>query len=166
MLIASTFLLYDFTPEASLNGWTIVDDVVMGGRSNGRMYINESGNGVFEGSVSLENNGGFSSIRYAFRKIDSSPYSSFALRLKGDGKKYQLRVRSIRDQYYSYVKDFETTGLWETIIIPFNEMYPAFRGRKLNIKNYDGSEMMEISLLIGNKTEESFQLEIDRIELR
>lgn len=36
----------------------------MGGKSSGDFYINESGNGVFEGFVSLANNGGFSSVRY------------------------------------------------------------------------------------------------------
>ena len=45
-------------------------------------------------------------------------------------------------------------------------MYPAFRGRKLNIENYQGEKMQEIAFLIGNKKNENFRLEIDKIEIQ
>ena len=45
-------------------------------------------------------------------------------------------------------------------------MYPAFRGRKLNIGNYPGKQMEMIAFLIGNKNAESFILEIDSIILK
>ena len=44
-------------------------------------------------------------------------------------------------------------------------MKPRFRGRYLNMDNYDGEEISEIAFLISNKTEEPFQLEIDIISL-
>ena len=59
-------LLFDFSTESDLNNWQVVDDVVMGGRSDGQFSLNEQGHGVFEGRVSLENNGGFSSVRHRF----------------------------------------------------------------------------------------------------
>ena len=55
---------------------------------------------------------------------------------------------------------------WQTIEIPFSSMYPAFRGRRLNTKNYPGEQMEMIAFLIGNKKAESFNLEIDKIELK
>ena len=45
-------------------------------------------------------------------------------------------------------------------------MYPAFRGRKLNAENYPGKQMEMMAFLIGNKKAESFQLEIESIELK
>ena len=57
-------MLYHFDKNSSPSDWRIVDDVVMGGRSDGSFRINDAGNGVFEGSISLENNGGFSSVRH------------------------------------------------------------------------------------------------------
>ena len=45
-------------------------------------------------------------------------------------------------------------------------MYPAFRGRKLSIGNFSSKNIEEIAFLIGNKKEEHFKLEIDKIYLQ
>ena len=55
--------------ERNLKNWQIVGDNVMGGKSSGSFQINDQGNGVFQGEVSLENNGGFSLLRHQFQKI-------------------------------------------------------------------------------------------------
>ena len=159
-------VLVDFTKESSLSNWRIVDDVVMGGRSEGTFFINEQGHGEFKGYVSLENNGGFSSVRYRFQEESLKQYSKVILKVKGDGKKYQFRVKSNRYDYHSYVASFQTNGDWQTIEIDFSEMYPTFRGRRLRMKNFPGKTMEEIAFLIGNKKREQFQLLIDRIELQ
>jgi hypothetical protein len=44
-------------------------------------------------------------------------------------------------------------------------MYPRFRGYRLDIPNYQGESLTEIAFLIGNKVRETFQLEIDYINL-
>ena len=44
-------------------------------------------------------------------------------------------------------------------------MYPSFRGRKLNKENFNKTSIEEIGFLIGNKKQEKFNLEIDKIEL-
>lgn len=157
--------LFDFTISSNLSNWRIVDDVVMGGRSNGNFEINKDGHGKFSGYVSLENNGGFSSLRYNFKTKDVSNYSKIILRVKGDGKPYQFRVKSSSRDYASYIYEFETTNDWITIEIPFKDMYPGFRGRRLRQPNFQGQEMEEIGFLIGNKKEQSFKLLIDNIEL-
>lgn len=158
-------VLFDFEKGSDLANWNIVDDVVMGGRSDGGLRINDEGHAVFQGKVSLENNGGFSSLRYNFRQKKVAAYSNVVIRLKGDGKRYQFRVKSNRYDRHSYIYYFETTGDWQTIKVPLSEMYPTFRGRQLNMPNYPGKEMEEIAFLIGNKKAEAFSLEIDRIGL-
>jgi hypothetical protein len=45
-------------------------------------------------------------------------------------------------------------------------MYPSFRGRKLDKPNFSEDYIEEIAFLIGNKSEEKFQLLIDKIELK
>lgn len=157
--------LFDFNQNSNLNNWRIVDDVVMGGRSDGQFTINKEGNGVFHGKVSLENNGGFSSVRYRFdpKKVDG--FSKMSIRLKGDGKPYQFRVKSSQSERHSYVYQFDTSGDWEIITIPLAEMKPRFRGRMLNMPNYPAQVLEEIAFLIGNKKAETFQLELDKIEL-
>jgi len=157
-------VIYDFTAQSD-NDWYVVDDVVMGGRSNGDVLISSEGHAVFSGVVSLENNGGFSSIRYRSPIISTKGYSAFKLRIKGDGKNYQFRVRSSLSERQAYIYEFETTGEWQDIEIPFHKMYPGFRGVKLDLPNYPGEKMQECSFLISNKKNESFRLEIDKIRM-
>lgn len=157
--------VFDFSTNSDLSYWRVVDDGVMGGRSAGRLSLNTDGNAVFKGYISLDNNGGFSSVRYRENRISLDTQSKFVLRVKGDGKKYQFRVKAQARQYFSHIYYFHTTGDWETIEIPFEQMYPTFRGRRLNGPNYQGEQIEEIAFLFGNKKEESFKLEIDKIEI-
>jgi hypothetical protein len=159
-------VIFDFNTGASLDSWYVVDDVVMGGRSSGSLTINEEGHGVFSGSISLENNGGFSSLRHSLNEMNVAGASNILLKIKGDGKKYQLRIKHDRSSYYSYISWFETSGEWEEINIPLKDMYPSFRGRTLDMPDFDHESIQEIGLLIGNKKAEDFRLLIDRIELR
>lgn len=157
--------LFDFNKDCDLNNWYIMDDVVMGGRSEGNFSINKEGNGVFSGTVSLENNGGFSSLRYAFSAKDIQGQQYCKIRLKGAKKRYQFRVKSSSQDRHAYIHYFETSGDWETISIPLAEMYPSFRGRRLDMDNFPIEQLAEISFLVGNKKAESFELELDWIRL-
>ena len=158
--------IFDFNTNANTENWRIVDDVVMGGKSSGTFKINEDGYGVFGGYVSLENNGGFSSVRYRFNKIKVNDFSTIALKIKGDGKQYQFRIKTNTRDYFSYIATFETSGDWEEIEIPLPEMYPSWRGRKLDMPNFSDDHIEEIAFLISNKKEEEFKLLIENIELR
>lgn len=166
LAIMQSYTIFDFQKNSNTENWTIVDDVVMGGRSSGRFYISDDGYGVFHGNVSLENNGGFSSLRYRFKKISTTPFTKIVLRVKGDGKTFQFRVKTNSTDYYSYISYFNTSSDWKTVEIPLNEMYPAFRGRTLDIPNYSSGAIEEIAFLIGNKKAETFKLEIDSISLK
>jgi NADH dehydrogenase [ubiquinone] 1 alpha subcomplex assembly factor 1 len=163
MIPQDNSLIFDFKKQQSTAACNVVNDGVMGGLSKGKMSVNDAGNGVFEGSVTTENNGGFSSVRHSFYNKDVSNFTVVKLRIKGDGKPYQFRIKANEAQRYSYIQEFKTSGEWETIVIPFNSFYPSFRGNRLNRPNYDGTSMEEVTFLIGNKKKESFALEIDRI---
>jgi hypothetical protein len=162
----SDALIFNFTKEANLSSWQVIDDGVMGGRSQGNFAINEEGNAVFEGTVSLDNYGGFSSVRHRLLEKDISKYTKVLLRIKGDGKKYQFRIKEKRRDYYSYITTFQTTNEWQTITLEMHQMYPAFRGRTLNMDNLKPNKIEEIAILIGNKKAEKFRLEIDSISLQ
>lgn len=166
LLLLAPMTLFDFTTEADISRWRIQDDRVMGGRSNGNFMVTEAGHGRYFGYVSLENNGGFSSVRYYMpAPIDVSDNTTIKLRLKGDGNRYQLRLKSERGQYQSYIQYFDTSGEWETIELNLADHYPSFRGRKLNIPNFPVEELAEIGILIGNKEEQEFELLIDWVKL-
>jgi len=158
-------VIFDFNKKSDLQDWIIVNDVVMGGRSSSTFKLDEDGEGVFEGNISLENNGGFSSLRYRFLKRTIKGDTQVKITLRGDGKKYQFRVKSNAGDYYSYIAPFLTSGEWQEIVIPLGDMYPSFRGRRLNQPNFSNDSIEELTFLIGNKKSERFKLLIDKIVL-
>ena len=164
-MATGTALIVDFTKKSTTANWQIVDDGVMGGKSQGNFKINKEGHAEFWGMISLENYGGFSSVRYRPETIEIGKYKKVALRIKGDGKNYQFRIKGKANEYFSYITSFSTSGEWETININLSDLYPSFRGRKLDLPNFSGSQIEEITLLIGNKKKESFKLLIDEIRL-
>lgn len=166
LVISSNMVIFDFNKESDISDWKIVNDAVMGGRSSSKFYLNEAGHGVLTGAVSLENNGGFSSVRFRFKQKNIKGYEKVILRLKGDGKRYQFRAKTKKEDQQAYISYFETTEEWQTIEIMLSELSPTFRGRKLNMPNYPAEELEEVAFMIGNKVNENFQLVIDKITLQ
>lgn len=158
-------LVFDFQSGVSLKDWYVVNDGVMGGLSRGSLALDSNGNGVFSGRISLENNGGFSSIRYDCGPTDLEGYRFLCLRVKGDGKRYQFRLKASMNDYYSYICYFETDGEWQDLKLPLDAMYAVFRGRRLDRPDFQGNSLEEIGILFGNKKAESFKLLIDEIHL-
>lgn len=158
-------LIFDFNKDSNIQGWKIVDDIVMGGNSLSSFKLSPDGFGLFEGQISLENNGGFSSVHYRFKKLKINKDSSIIIKLKGDGKNFQLRVKDDSSNSYSYIVPFASSGEWQEIEIKLKDMYPSFRGRKLDLPNFSQNYIEELVFLIGNKKPEKFKLLIDTIEL-
>lgn len=159
-------VIFDFNEKSELKNWVITDDVVMGGRSSSSFGLSPQGHGVFKGFVSLENNGGFSSVKYTFDRKSVTDFTTIILKLKGDSKKYQFRIKSNSRDYYWYISTFSTSGDWQEIQIQLKDMYPSFRGRKLDKANFQDDYIEEIAFLIGNKRQEKFQLLIDKIAFK
>ena len=166
VLSLNTMVLFDFKSTEDIKQLRVVNDGVMGGKSQATFVVTAEGTGLFKGKISLENNGGFSSLRYNMETVQTKNYQKLAVRLKGDGKNYQLRIRENQSDYFSYIATFATTGEWETIEVPLADMYPSFRGRKLDRPNYNGTSMVELTFLIANNKAESFVLEIEHIALK
>jgi NADH dehydrogenase [ubiquinone] 1 alpha subcomplex assembly factor 1 len=158
-------IIVDFKENPSTINWYVVDDVVMGGRSSGTFDLTDEGYGKFSGEVSLENNGGFSSVRYDMKTIVVKPNSNIRIRLKGDGNPYQFRVKDKRRQYYSYITKFKTSGDWQTLEFKLKDLYPTFRGRELDLPNFNHDTIEELRFLIGNKKPQVFKLLIASIVL-
>ena len=85
------------------------------------------------------------------------------LRVKGDGKQYEFRIKAKTSQNASYVHPFNTTGEWQLIQLPLAQFYPQFFGRILDSPNFNFQTIEQLSFLIANKREEDFELLIDFI---
>ena len=158
-------IIYDFSRTENLDGWHVVDDGVMGGRSKGKLKIKNGDTGVFSGKISLDNYGGFSSIRYYLGKLNVKKNKYVTIILSGDNKYYQLRIRSSRNDRHVYTKKFFAKDGWQEIRIPLDSMEPYFRGQRLRMSNFDKKYISEIGFLIGNKVRENFELKIRSIIL-
>lgn len=138
----------------------------MGGRSNADISLTDQGHAKFSGNVSLENNGGFASVGHRLNVEGVKKFSKAVIRLKGDGKNYQFRLKNKLNDRHSYIQEFSTNGEWQEIELDLAKMYPGFRGRILDIPNWDHDIIQEITFLIGNKKNEEFSLLIDYIRLK
>ena len=144
---------------------SIVNDDVMGGISSSSFKLSKAGHGIFQGDVSTENNGGFASVRYNMDEMNIKASTVIRIRVKGDGKNYQFRLKNKTSDYFSYITTFSTNGQWQIIELKLKDFYASFRGRKLEIPNFDKDEIGQVAFLIANGTDEAFKLEIDKIEV-
>ncbi len=155
--------IFIFSTQTNLKEWRIVNDGVMGGKSKSSLVLTDAGHGQFSGRVSLANNGGFASVQFNTTVKLAKEDKFIVLRVKGDGKSYEFRLKNDISQSESYVHKFTTSGEWQTIKLAIKEFYPQFRGRKLNIENFNFENIEQLSFLIANKKEEDFKLLIDWI---
>lgn len=144
--------------------WMVISDDVMGGRSTGKAEASEEGV-RFSGHLSLENNGGFSSTRTL---VEQAPDWADGIRLvvKGDGRRYQARLRLDRSfDGISWRHGFATTGEWQEIEIPFDSFEPVFRGNPVpSAGPVVPASINQVGFLVADKKEGPFLLEVQRIE--
>jgi len=145
--------------------WYTVDDVVMGGVSSSRVEIIEPNILFFLGSMSLENNGGFSSVRSDWNIIDLSGFDGVLLRVLGDGKVYRLRIRTEETGGdIAYNGAFETTpDQWIQVYLSFANMVPTYRGSVMDVGPLDITNIGSFGFMLSDKQPGDFELQVDWI---
>ena len=161
-----TKTLLDFGEKPPGITMGITDDGVMGGLSKGTMAMTDSGTLKFKGTLSLENNGGFSSLRIDIGNWDLSKWKGLELKVKGDGRTYDLRMTTnerYRRSAVSFRAGFVTTkDKWTTVRIPFSELKAGWRGMSLKTK-FDSSKIEGIGIILADKKPGQFELEVKSI---
>jgi uncharacterized protein YbjT (DUF2867 family) len=152
---ASEKLIFDFTnPSIELkNIWGAVDDVVMGGVSASNMQFVEN-TALFAGNVSTANSGGFASVRT--RNFDPpfnlSDYEGVKLRVKGDGQRYKIFLRTEAQwDGVGYGYSFDTVAnTWIDIHVPFADLIPVFRAKTVkDAPPIDFSKICSFQLMLS-----------------
>lgn len=147
--------------------WYVVNDSVMGGMSNSQV-VQTQDSLVFTGNVSLDNNGGFASIRTELN-TQSQNTKGITLRVKGDGQTYQLRLRTT--DYLdgaAYTHSFKTVkNEWVNINFIPSDFTLTFRGRVLDQQpTIDFNDIKQLGFMIAGKQEGKFKLEVSKIQFR
>jgi hypothetical protein len=154
-------LMIDFTDKQEVSNWRITNDGVMGGRSQGQILV-EDDHGVFSGDISLDNNGGFSSVFRSVKPL-SKDFDSVIVELMGDGQIYQLRMSVYIDGYrLAYKQDFNTIdGQRERLKFTLSNFRASFRGRIItNAPKLRSIDIREVGFLVTKKVAGDFSLSV------
>ena len=164
---AAEKLLYDFQVATNQPVWQVVNDDVMGGVSTSYFEVFSNRVAVFKGVVSLENNGGFASVRSSPVLQDMSGCGCFLVRLRGDGHRYKFTVRTATGfDAPLYQCGFVTKrNEWEEQRLVFKDFVPTFRGRTLtDVPPLNPANVVSVGLLIADKQEGPFRLEMSWVK--
>lgn len=159
-------IMIDFSDPGEAKRWRAVDDVVMGGRSSSRMKHSGKGTTTFTGDLSLENSGGFASVRTSGERCSLAGAKSVTLRVRGDGKAYQLRCRTnSRFDGVSYQATFKTRAdEWVDVTLDLADFVPKWRGRLVeDALPLDPAAVRGLGLMITDKQAGSFRLELESL---
>ncbi|PTO59756.1 CIA30 family protein [Vibrio splendidus] len=159
--------MIDFTQASEHQNWTVTNDDVMGGISTGELiYVDNMSR--FRGELSLENNGGFSSVK---RSIESPAHEIDGAELVfiGDGRTYQLRLTTSKDgNRVQYKHDFDTIkGEQLNKVFHFNDFQAVFRGRLLSdAPELKALDIKQIGFLIADKQPSPFELDLIQLHFK
>ncbi|MBE0572076.1 MAG: CIA30 family protein [Ignavibacteriaceae bacterium] len=158
----------DFTDKNVRSQWGVTNDDVMGGVSSSKISTGENDVLVFSGNVSLDNNGGFASLRSPIDDYNLSAYDRILIKVKGDGKTFSLSFRQTKYfTGFNFTQRFQTEkDKWQTIKLPFNNFKLKYYGREVtNSELPDKSSIKQLSILISDKQQGPFKIEIEWIGL-
>lgn len=156
----------DFNNPGEADAWWAVNDGVMGGVSHSRLRITD-GIAIFEGHTSLENGGGFASVRRQPARYGLGNCTGIRLSVRGDGRTYQLRLRTrALPEGAAYRARFTTVnGEWVDVVLGWSEFEPVFRGRLLDeAPALVPNDIQQVGFLIADQCAGDFRLEIASIE--
>ena len=160
-------VIFEFGSGERRGDWLSVNDDVMGGVSKGTFSFGEDGVMEFRGELSLENNGGFASIRSQAESYDLSGFDGLLLRVRGDGHLYSCNIRTDPNlEWSSYQAPFQTTdGKWEEIPLRFRDFAATSFGTALpDAPALDMSSIRSIGFSIAEKQAGPFAMDLRRVD--
>lgn len=159
-------VLVSFDKADSVRAWRSVNDDVMGGVSEGAFKRTDANTLLFSGTLSLENNGGFASIRGELPTLDLSGLSDLVVKARGDGRTYWIELRVARQLNASSYRAFlpTTRGEWRENRIPLSDFKLQAFGRDLPGAALDPAKVTSVGFTIADKQPGPFELEISSVK--
>lgn len=151
----------DFTNPNTMENFQIVNDGVMGGVSQSSLRHDSEGM-FFEGQLSLENNGGFASIRSSVRFPDRTQL--IELIAKGDNKRYKVILRTELATKVTYSAEFIAEPTWKSYQFNASQFRSTFRGQTIQAPALSFSDVVEFGILISDKQTGKFAIQLKTLQ--
>jgi NADH dehydrogenase [ubiquinone] 1 alpha subcomplex assembly factor 1 len=161
-------VLFDFAGADASKEWQTVNDGVMGGVSEGKVNITDNKTLAFYGTLSLENNGGFASVRTKAKKLGLEKGDVLLVRLRGDGREYSMNLHVPRPLVaFSYRSMIQTKkDEWIEVRLPLDKFQATSFGKVVKDTGpVDPQEVSGLGFLLGDKKAGPFKLEVEWIKV-
>ena len=159
--------LLDFTAPDVAQSWQAVNDGVMGGVSDGRFKITDDKTLEFFGTLSLENNGGFASLRTKPTDLGIKAGDTIVVRVRGDGREYVLNMYTkSRRMAFSYRAPLPTTkDEWTEVRVPLVDFIPTAFGRRVQgMGPVEPDQINGLGFMLSDKKAGPFRLEVEWVK--
>ena len=159
-------VLFDLSVPTAADAWSAIDDRVMGGVSRSRLRHDPAGHAVFEGEVSLEQNGGFASVRSSPRR--SGPARRRGLPDRGARRPQAVQAqpahrRRLRQPELPSPASRPRAHDWQVLRLPLSAFSATFRGRDVpGAPALDPARIRQVGLMIAARQAGPFALDIRR----
>ena len=160
--------LFDFTEADPAKQWQTVNDGVMGGVSEGKFKITDTKTMEFFGTLSLENNGGFASVRTKAKKLSLEKGDSLVAKVRGDGRQYMLNLYPNKQRMaYSYRATVQTKkDEWIEVKVPLDKFEATSFGRIVkNAGLVKPEQVNSLGFMLSDKRAGPFKMEIESIQV-
>jgi monofunctional biosynthetic peptidoglycan transglycosylase len=160
--------LVDFAGPEAAQQWQAVNDGVMGGVSDGRFTITDDKTLEFSGTLSLENNGGFASVRTKPTDLDIEAGDTLVVRVKGDGREYVLNLYTkSRRMAFSYRAPLPTTkDEWTEVRVPLEDFIPTAFGRRVQGMGPVGPDQINgLGFMLSDKKPGKFRMQVESVKV-
>jgi monofunctional biosynthetic peptidoglycan transglycosylase len=158
----------DFAGPDTAQKWQAVNDGVMGGVSDGRYRITAEKTLEFSGTLSLENNGGFASVRTKPTELDIKAGDTIVLRVKGDGREYVLNLYTkSRRMAFSYRAPLPTTkDEWTEVRVPLEDFIPTAFGRRVQgMGPVEPDQINGLGFMLSDKKPGKFRMQVEWVKV-
>ena len=160
--------LFDFSGSDAAKEWQTVNDGVMGGVSEGKFRITEQKTMEFYGTLSLENNGGFASVRSKAKKLGFEKGDTVVARVRGDGREYMLNLYLNKPLIaFSYRATIQTNkDEWIEVKVPLDKFEATSFGRVVkNAVAVKPEEVNALGFMLSDKKAEPCKMEVQWIRV-
>ena len=161
--------VFSFPTPDDVNEWSVVNDTVMGGVSSGQLAWEDEAL-VFTGDLSLDNNGGFASVRSPL--VDPTAVAEWAdpdgmrIEVGGDGRVWTVEVRMDFGDGGGWISEISTSAdEITTVDLPWSSFEPVtrFLDPREASEPLDPARILSVAFYLVDGVEAPFRLELHSI---